>query len=49
VVEVKRPFLLVTIAIMLAGVALFGSSDTGLSIADTGIPDNEVTGKLAKE
>ena len=41
--------MLVTIAIIVAGIALFGSSDTGLSIADTYVPDNEVTGKLTKE
>lgn len=45
----KGPFLLISLAIILAGIVLFGSSDTGLSIADTYVPDNEVTGKLTKE
>jgi len=33
----------VTLAILLSGLVLFGSSDTVISIADTSIPDNEVT------
>jgi hypothetical protein len=40
-VEAKKPFLLVTLAILLAGLILLGLSDTSISIADTGIPDNE--------
>lgn len=42
--EVKKPFLLATLAITLAGLVLFGLGDTAISITDTGIPDNEVTG-----
>jgi len=33
---------------MLAGLVLFGLSDTIISITDTGIPDNEVTGSISK-
>jgi len=39
---VKRPFFLVTLAIILAGLVLFGLSDTVISVADRSIPDNEV-------
>lgn len=39
----KRPFLLVNLAILLAGLVLLGSSDMVISAADTSIPDNEVT------
>ena len=42
-VEVNGPFFLVTPAIILAGIVLFGSSDSALSIADISVPDNEVT------
>jgi len=41
-VDVKKPFLLATLAILLAGLVLFGLSDTSTSIADTGVSDNEV-------
>jgi hypothetical protein len=49
VVEVKRLTILVTFVILLAGLVLLGLSDTAISIADTTIPDNELTGKLTKE
>jgi len=45
---VKRPFLLITFAIIIAGLVLLGLSDTGISIADTSVPDNEVTSSVSK-
>jgi len=47
-VDVKKPFLLATPAILLAGLVLFGLSDTRISIADTGVPDNEVASSISK-
>ncbi|MCK4387694.1 MAG: hypothetical protein KAW00_02880 [Dehalococcoidia bacterium] len=44
----KRPFLLVTLAIILAGLVLFGLSDTLTSIADTGVPNGEATSSVSK-
>ena len=44
----KRPFLLATLAITLAGLGLFGLSDTSISIADTGIPGSEATSSISK-
>ena len=44
----KKPFLLATLAIMLAGLVLFGLNDTSFSIADTGIPDNAVSSIVSK-
>ena len=44
----KKPFLLATPAILLAGLVLFGLSDTRISIADTGVPDNEVASSISK-
>ena len=41
------PFCLVTPAIILAGIVLFTSSDTAISIADTRVPDNQVTSSEA--
>lgn len=46
--DVKKPFLLATPAILLAGLVLFGLSDTRISIADTGVPDNEVASSISK-
>ena len=46
--DVKKSFLLAILAIMLAGLVLFGLSDTTISITNTGIPDNEVTGSISK-
>jgi len=43
----KRPFFLVSLAILVIGLALFGLSDTVISIADTSIPTNEVTSSEA--
>ena len=46
--EVKKPFLLATLAILLAGLVLFGLSDTSISIADTGVPNSEATSSVSK-
>ena len=46
--EVKRAFFLIIVAIILVGAVLFGLSDTAISIADTGIPDNEVSSIVSK-
>ena len=43
----KRPFFVSILAILLAGLVLFVSSDTVISIADTSVPDNEVTSREA--
>ena len=49
VVEMKTLVTVVTIAILLIGLVLLGSSDTGISIADSGIPDNEVTSSVTRD
>jgi hypothetical protein len=41
-VEVKRLFLIIG-AILLAGLISFGLSNTAISVADTGVPDNKMT------
>jgi len=46
-VEVERPFLLITLAVLLARLVLFGVGDTSLSIADTSVPGNEVASSEA--
>ncbi len=38
----------VTLAILLVGLVLLGLNDTRIAIADTSIPDNEVTGSVSK-
>ena len=38
----KRLVTVVTPAVLLGGLVLRGSSDMGISVADTSIPDNEV-------
>ena len=38
----KRLVTVVTLAILLAGLVLFGSGDTVISVADTSVPDGEV-------
>ena len=43
-----RLFFLAIIVVLLAGVVLFGLSDAVISIADTSIPDNEVTSSVSK-
>jgi len=40
---VKRLIFLITFAILLTGLVLLGLNDTGISVADTGTPNNEVT------
>jgi len=47
-VEVKRLIVLVSPAILVAGLLLLGLSDAGISIADTSIPDNEVVGSIGE-
>ena len=39
----KRLIFLITFAILLTGLVLLGLNDTGISVADTGTPNNEVT------
>lgn len=36
----RRSFFIIILAIILAGIILFGLSDTSFSIVDTSIPDN---------
>jgi len=43
-----KKLLLVILAILLAGLTLFGLSDTAISIADTGVPNNETTSSISK-
>jgi len=45
---VKRLVTVVTIAVLLIGLMLLGLSDTDISFADAGIPDNEVTCSVSK-
>jgi hypothetical protein len=40
---VKRLVTVVTLAILLAGLILFGLTDLNISVADTSIPDNKIT------
>ena len=44
----KRSFLLATLAIILAGLVLFGLNDTSTSVADTGVPNSEETSSVSK-
>lgn len=44
----KRLVTVVTPAILLVGLVLFGLSDTRISIADTTVPNNEVTSSVSK-
>lgn len=44
----KRLVVLVTFLVILAGLLLSGIADTSASIADTSIPDNEVTSSVRK-
>ncbi len=48
VLEVRKAFLLATVAVVLAGLVLFGLSDTGVSLADTGVPNNGATSSVSK-
>jgi len=45
---VKRLAILVILTILMAGLVLFGLSDTDISIANTLVPDNEVTSTISK-
>jgi hypothetical protein len=47
-VNMKKPFLLAALAILLAGLILLGLSDTSTSIADTGVPNNEVARSISE-
>ncbi len=44
----RRPFVLVILAILLAGLVLFGLSDTSISVADTGTSNKEITSSMSK-
>lgn len=44
----RKPFLLATLAIILAGLVLFGLNDTSISIADTGVPNSEAASSVSK-
>ena len=44
----KRLTTVVTFAILLAGLILLGLSDINISVADTNIPNNEVTSSVSK-
>ncbi len=48
IVEVKRLILLIALVMILAGLSASAVSDTGSSIADTSIPDNEVASSVSK-
>jgi hypothetical protein len=43
---VNKSFILVLLAILLAGLILFGLNDAAISVADTGTPNNEVTSSI---
>ena len=43
-----KSFLLATVVILLTALVLFGLIDTRISIADTGVPNNEVTSSISK-
>ena len=43
--KAKKP--LVILAILVAGLILFGLSDNVVSIADTDVPNNEITSSIA--
>jgi len=45
---VTRLVISVTLVVLLLGLILFGLSDTAVSIADTGVPDNEATSSISK-
>ena len=44
----KRPVFLITFAILLTGLVLLGLPDTVISIADTCVPNSEVTSSMSK-
>jgi len=43
-----RLVIVVTLAILLAGLVLFDLSDTHISVADTSVPDNKTTASQTK-
>ncbi len=43
----KRLVTVVTLAVLLIGLVLLGSSDTDTSVANTSIPDNEVARSIS--
>lgn len=47
-VEVKKSFLLAILVILLVGLVAFGLNDTTISLADTGVPNNEITSSVSK-
>ncbi len=44
----KRPVTIVILTILLVGLVLLGLNDTGISVADTGAPNNEVPSSASK-
>ena len=44
----RRLFFLTNLAIVLAGLVLFGLSDATISIADTSVPNNELNGSVSE-
>ena len=44
----KRLVTIVALAVLVVGLVLLGLSDTRTAIADTSIPDNEVTSSISK-
>jgi len=46
---VKRIAILVILALMLSGLVLSNITDTAASIADTSIPDNEITTSASEQ
>jgi len=44
---VKSLVTVVILAILLGGLVLLGSGDTDISVADTSIPDNEVSSSIS--
>ena len=42
----KRLVIVVTLAILIVGLALSGLNDTRIAVADTNIPDNEVASSI---
>jgi len=46
---VKRLVIIITLKILLTGLVLFGLGDTGIYVADTSIPDNEVASSEAND
>ena len=44
----NRLVTVVTLAILLVGLVLLGLNDTNITVADTSIPDNEVTSSISK-